>query len=55
MASNDPGLAPMGALAEDAKRGSVDATGEEDDRLIAPDQFEERFESTRTEIWAYYL
>ncbi|OAG12210.1 MFS general substrate transporter [Paraphaeosphaeria sporulosa] len=52
MASNDPGLAPLNAPAEDAIKGAVDVPG--DETLVAPDQFDPRYETTRKEIWAYY-
>ena len=63
MAANDPGLAPLGANAEDPTKGAVEkkaVDGEkngtlvEDERPVAPDQFDEKFETSRTEIWAYY-
>lgn len=52
MAANDPGLAPLGALAEDPTKGAVGVP--EEDVPVAPDQFDERFETTKKEIWAYY-
>ncbi|EME41445.1 hypothetical protein DOTSEDRAFT_176582 [Dothistroma septosporum NZE10] len=58
MASNDPGLAPMAAPAFDPTKGDVekrlDGTLVEEERPVAPDQFDERFETTKHEIWAYY-
>lgn len=55
MASNDPGLAPFTATAEDPTKGAIDgSTGAETDRPVAPDQFDEKFEATKWEIWAYY-
>ncbi|KAI9691263.1 MAG: hypothetical protein M1820_009821 [Bogoriella megaspora] len=57
MASNDPGLAPFAAEAVDAKRGGPeehDGVIEESERPIAPDQFDEKYETTRWETWAYY-
>ncbi|KAL8809967.1 MAG: hypothetical protein Q9223_005065 [Gallowayella weberi] len=54
MASNDPGSTPMPA-AEHPRKGSIEPSGHvEDDRPIAPDQFDPAFETTRREIWAYY-
>jgi hypothetical protein len=53
MASNDPGLAQMGAEANEpikgAILGSIDL--EEAERPVAPDQLDERFETSRWEIW----
>jgi len=55
MASNDPGLAPFTATAEDPTKGAIDGSiGTETDRPVAPDQFDEKFEATKWEIWAYY-
>ncbi|KAK5170722.1 hypothetical protein LTR04_004455 [Oleoguttula sp. CCFEE 6159] len=55
MASADPGLAPLGAAAEDPTKGGIEigARGGEE-RPVAPDQFDARFETGRWEIWAYY-
>lgn len=53
MAANDPGLAPLSAAAEDPVKGAVDGDSNED-TPVAPDQFDERYETTRREIWAYY-
>lgn len=52
MAANDPGLAPLNAPAEDPMKGAEDVPIA--DSPIAPDQFIERFETTKKEIWAYY-
>jgi hypothetical protein len=52
MASNDPGLAPLNAPAEDPTKGAVDVPV--DDTPVAPDQFDPKYETTRKEIWAYY-
>lgn len=52
MATNDPGLAPVGAIAEDPAKGAVDVPA--DDAPVAPDQFDPKYETTRWEIWAYY-
>lgn len=55
MASNDPGLAPLSATAEDPVKGAVDAHGDlESPRPVAPDQFDEAYETTKLEIWSYY-
>ena len=54
MASNDPGFAPI-ILAEDPKKGVIedsDVLG--DERPVAPDQFDPKYETSRWEIWAYY-
>jgi len=56
MASNDPGFAPLSiAPAEDARKGSVvGAAVEEEEKPIAPDQFDPRYETSKMEIWSYY-
>lgn len=57
MAANDPGLAPLGADADDAKKGGLEehaGGSEESERPVAPDQFDEKYETTKWEIWAYY-
>jgi len=58
MAANDPGLAPVGALADDAAQGAItqhkDGTHVEEHRTTVPDQFDSRFETGRFEIWAWY-
>lgn len=54
MASNDPGLATIGATAEDPQKGAYQQTKQgqvEEDHPVAPDQFDERFETSRWEIW----
>ncbi|KAL8939782.1 MAG: hypothetical protein Q9216_003169 [Gyalolechia sp. 2 TL-2023] len=54
MASNDPGFAPM-PDAEDPRKGGIIADDSSDeDRPVAPDQFDPTYETTRKEIWAYY-
>lgn len=53
MASNEPGLAPLSALGDDPIKGAVDVPVETD-TPVAPDQFDERYETSRWEIWAYY-
>lgn len=56
MAANDPGL--LSALPEDPTKGAVtmkqDGSLEEEERPIAPDQFDARYETTKWEIWSYY-
>jgi hypothetical protein len=45
----------VSASAEDPTKGAVDVHGDlESPRPVAPDQFDETYETTRTEIWAYY-
>lgn len=54
MATNDPGCAPI-LTAEDPRKGSIIAEdSSEEDRPVAPDQFDPTYETTRKEIWAYY-
>ena len=54
MASNDPAFVPPAT--EDMKKGSIEDHGiYEEDRPVAPDQFDPRYETSRREIWAYYL
>ncbi|KAI9796990.1 MAG: hypothetical protein M1835_002513 [Candelina submexicana] len=56
MAANDPGLTPKGALAEVPVKGHVEgAELVDDERPVAPDQFDEKYETTKWEIWAWYL
>lgn len=53
MASNDPGF--VAPIAEDKRKGSIDADSfREEDRPVAPDQFDPRYETSKWEIWAYY-
>jgi MFS-type transporter involved in bile tolerance (Atg22 family) len=58
MAANNPGLALAAEEKDDPTKGAIekDSDGElvEEDRPIAPDQFDERYETTKIEIWAYY-
>ena len=57
MAANDPGLAQIGALAEDTTKGAIEKRNGslvEEERPVAPDQFDTRYETSTTEIWAYY-
>lgn len=53
MAANDPGLAPLNAPAEDPTKGAVHVPGDTE-TPVAPDQFDEHYETSRSEIWAYY-
>ncbi|KAF2099009.1 hypothetical protein NA57DRAFT_38857 [Rhizodiscina lignyota] len=55
MASPHAGFDILEAPGEDAKRGSI-TSGYKDDaeRPVAPDQFDEQFETGKWEIWAYY-
>lgn len=54
MASNDPAFVPPAT--EDIKKDSIeDHSSYEEDRPVAPDQFDPRYETSRREIWAYYL
>lgn len=57
MAANDPGLAPAANPAEDPTKGAVeidkDGHVSDDERLVAPDQFDERYQTGKWEIWAY--
>ena len=52
MASNDPGLIPgAGDLGKiDIEVDSIPA----DERPVAPDQFDPKYETTKWEVWAYY-
>lgn len=58
MAANDPGLHPVGALGDDPIKGEVekqrDGSIQEDEPVVAPDQFDERYETSKYEIWSYY-
>jgi len=64
MAAPDPGLAQMSAPAEDPTKGMITpspdskptAEGQEheEERATAPDQFDDKFTTSRGEIWAYY-
>lgn len=57
MAANDPGLVQAGNQAEDPTKGAVevgkDGQLSEDERPVAPDQFDEKFQTGKWEIWAY--
>lgn len=58
MAAPDPGLAQVAAAAEDPSKGMVeghkDGAVVDEAHPVAPDQFDEKFETSRHEIWAYY-
>ena len=59
MASNDPGFAQAAAPAEDPIKGAIykdTSSGDlkEEDRPVAPDQFDPKYETTKKEIWAWY-
>ena len=53
MAANDPGLAPLSAPAEDPTGGVIEGKNGivEEEKPIAPDQFDEKYETSRLEIW----
>lgn len=67
MSAADPGFAALsGAAALDPRKGSVvdvgvaagssdaDAAAGEVTPIVAPDQFDPRYETSRKEIWAWY-
>jgi len=65
MASNDLGPAPVlkdtPATADDAIRGDAEVRSttkgsvvELDAKPVAPDQFDDRYETGKYELWAYY-
>ncbi|KAI9877012.1 MAG: hypothetical protein M1830_005055 [Pleopsidium flavum] len=64
MASNDPGLVLMSANVEDPRKGGLVekshiSTSDNDvfiaeERPVAPDQFDARYQTSKSEIWAYY-
>lgn len=57
MSAPDPGLAQVANEAEDPTKGAVekhrDGSLSEEDRPVAPDQFDSKFETGKYEIWAY--
>lgn len=54
MGSNDPGFAVM-PNAEDPKKGDIERdSSTKGEQLVAPDQFDPRYETSKWEIWAYY-
>ncbi|KAG9977911.1 hypothetical protein KCU78_g22211, partial [Aureobasidium melanogenum] len=57
MASNDPGLAQLGAEANEPIKGAVleSVDLEEAECPVAPDQLDERYATSRWEIWSWYL
>lgn len=57
MSAPNPGLAQLAAPGEDPTKGMVedkDGAIREEERPVAPDQFDEKYETSRWEIWAYY-
>ena len=58
MASNDSGI--LGPKSEDSKKDEFDVPStespmeDEDERPVAPDQFDPKYATSRQEIWAYY-
>lgn len=58
MAANDPGLAQTAAPAEDPSKGMVEETKDggilEETHAIAPDQFDQKYETSKYEIWSWY-
>ncbi|KAG9763919.1 hypothetical protein KCU73_g1202, partial [Aureobasidium melanogenum] len=57
MASNNPGLAQLGAEANEPIKGAVlqSVDLEEVECPVAPDQLDERYATSRWEIWSWYL
>lgn len=55
---NNPGLALAAEEKDDPRHGAIekDSDGElvEEERAVAPDQFDGRYETSKIEIWAYY-
>ncbi|RMY98483.1 hypothetical protein D0862_07566 [Hortaea werneckii] len=58
MAANDPGLAQTAAAAEDPSKGMVENTKDagilEETHAIAPDQFDQKYETSKYEVWSWY-
>lgn len=60
MAAADPGFAALsGVMAEDPRKGSIvayakDFDADEQERPVAPDQFDPRYETSKKEIWSWY-
>ncbi|KAL9597340.1 MAG: hypothetical protein Q9219_005206 [cf. Caloplaca sp. 3 TL-2023] len=54
MACSEPGYAPRLDVQEPQKTDIEYEVSSEEDRHIAPDQFDPAYETTRKEIWAYY-
>ncbi|KAI7082249.1 hypothetical protein KC356_g8508 [Hortaea werneckii] len=58
MAANDPGLAQTSAAAEDTSKGMVENTKDagvlEETHAVAPDQFDQKYETSKYEIWSWY-
>lgn len=57
MAANDPGLAQVANASEDPTKGAVELDKDghlvEQARPVAPDQFDERYQTSKWEIWGY--
>jgi len=55
MASNDPGLAALNAPAEDPLSGAVEKYGAYvEEHPVAPDQFDDKYITTKSELYAWY-
>ena len=55
MAANDPGFGMM-PVAEDPDKNNLDEKNlPVDDQPVAPDQFDPKWETSKAEIYAYYL
>ena len=58
MAANDPGLAQVAADKHEPNKGAIeeerDGTVVERETPVAPDQFDEKYVTSKSEIWAYY-
>lgn len=58
MASNNPGI--LGPQAKDTEESEYDVPStaspieDDDERPVAPDQFDPKYATSRQEIWAYY-
>lgn len=67
-ASNDPGVHVLAAVADDVeakvsldhdRKDALDVSQAADNNVeegsvVAPDQFDEKYQTTKKEIWAYY-
>jgi hypothetical protein len=55
MASSDPGLGALNAPAEDPLRRGVEKyEAYEEERPVAPDQFDDNYITTKAELYAWY-
>ena len=55
MAANDPGFGMM-PMAEDPEKNNLDERDRPvEDQPVAPDQFDPKWETSKAEIYAYYL